>query len=308
MAARPWRSEAVAAARDYVARVVASSRDDNVVFLASGIAFNILLAAIPFLLLLITGFTYLLPRLLAVDPSMAVEQFVGGLLPVSDGAGAALIKGLLDDVLRTRGRVTVLSAIVFLWLSTRLFGSLRVALADVFDLDRERGMLHGKLFDLGITLVATVLFVASQVATTYMLLGTTRGLRVMSEIGFRADVVGRFEYWSARVLAFAFIAGMFYSLYRYLPLSRVQPRSAWRAALVATVLFEAAKSVARLVLAAIDVSTLYTGTIAALVIVVLWVYYAALIFLVGAEVGHVAELRGRARLLRATPTAGVAAN
>jgi membrane protein len=37
--------------------------------------------------------------------------------------------------------------------------------------------------------------------------------------------------------------------------------------------------------------SLYTGTLAALIIVVVWVYYAAMIFILGGEVAQVHELR-----------------
>ena len=296
MADRRWWLDRAWAVRDYLRRVWDNSQEDNVLFLAGGIAFNILLAAIPFLLLLITGFTYLLPRLLAVDPSAAVHGFVAGLLPVQTGAGSALVYSVLDDVLRTRGRVTLWSAIIFLWLSTRLFGSLRTALADVFDIDRERSVIRGKIFDLQITLVATVLFAASQVVNTYLLLATTRGLRVLTELGFRRDVMGRFELWTARVLAFVFIAAMFFALYKFLPVRKVRTRTAWLAALFAAGLFEVAKHVFRIAVTSISVQSLYTGTIAALVIVVAWVYYAAVIFLIGGEVGQVYELRRTRRL------------
>ena len=43
---------------------------------------------------------------------------------------------------------------------------------------------------------------------------------------------------------------------------------------------------------------MYTGTIAAVVIVVLWVYYAALIFVLGGEVAQVHELRRIRRMQR----------
>ena len=41
--------------RDYVKRVWDNSGEDNIFFLAGGIAFNILLAAVPFFLLLVSG-------------------------------------------------------------------------------------------------------------------------------------------------------------------------------------------------------------------------------------------------------------
>ena len=40
-----------------------------------------------------------------------------------------------------------------------------------------------------------------------------------------------------------------------------------------------------------DPGSLYTGAVAAVVVIVFWVYYAALIFILGGEVGQVYELR-----------------
>ena len=295
-AARPWWRDAAWVSRDYVRRVWDSSREDNVLFLASGIAFNILLAAIPFILLMITGFTYLLPKLLAVDPSAAIHQFLGILLPATAGAGTQVVYDIVDDVMRTRSTVTAYSAVIFVWFSTRLFGSLRAALAEVFDIENERGIIHGKIFDVQITIVATVLFVASQAVGSYMLLATTRGLRVLDELGLRSELMGRFELWVGRVLAFTFMVVMFFALYKFLPIRRVRSRTAVLGAVFSAVLFEIAKAVFRAVVTSIDVNSLYTGTIAALAIVVAWVYYAAVIFLIGGEVGQVYELRRTRRL------------
>ena len=46
--------------RDYAKRVWDNSGEDNVLFLAGGIAFNLILAALPFILLLVAGVTLLL--------------------------------------------------------------------------------------------------------------------------------------------------------------------------------------------------------------------------------------------------------
>ena len=53
-----------------------------------------------------------------------------------------------------------------------------------------------------------------------------------------------------------------------------------------------------------DPSSLYTGTIAAIVAVVFWTYYGSLLFLIGGEVAQAAELR-RAEL-RALTAVGAA--
>ena len=106
------------------------------------------------------------------------------------------------------------------------------------------------------------------------------------------------EFWVGRFLAFVFITLMFFALYKYLPVRKVRTRTALLAAVFSGFAFEFAKQVFRWVVASVNPSTLYTGTIAALVIIVVWVYYAALIFLIGGEVGQVYELRRTRKLQR----------
>jgi len=269
-----------------------------VLFLAGGIAFNILLAAIPFFLLLVTGLTYFLPEITQLSPLVTIHEFIDRLLPVQSAIAGTWTHEMIDDVVNTRGSVTIWSALLFAWLSTRLFGSLRTALADVFDIENERSIIRGKIFDFQITAVSTVLFVASTVISSYLALATTRGLGVLKEFGVRQDLMTDLEYWIGRTLAFLFITLMFFALYKYLPIRKVRARTALLAATFSGVLFELAKNIFRLVIEGLNPQSIYTGAIAALVIIVVWVYYAALIFLIGGEVGQVYELRRTRRLQR----------
>ena len=286
--------------RDYAKRVWDNSSEDNVLFLAGGIAFNILLAALPFVLLLIAGVTYLLPILYhgQFDSANAVSFFLDRLLPAHEETPTSPIHKLVTDILRTRKSFTIYGAIGFIWFSTRLFGSLRTVLASVFDIENERGIIQGKLFDIQLTIVATLLFVASTALNTYLSVATRSGVQFLGRLGLRNDVMGGVEYWSGRVVAFVFIAWMFFSLYKYLPVRRVRWRSAWIAALFTSALFEAARWIFSYYVRTFNPGSLYTGTLTAIVVVVFWTYYAALIFILGGEVGQVYELRRMRRLQR----------
>ncbi len=297
-AQRPWWISAGWTARDYLKRVWDHAAENNVLFLAGGIAFNIMLAAVPFVLLLVAGLTYLLPAISDVDSTVAVYEFIDRLLPARSSDTARYVHTMLGDIIRTRGAVTFYSAILFVWLSTRLFGSLRSALADVFDIESERGIIQGKIFDIQITVVSTVLFVMSTLVTTYLALATSRGLEALQQAGLRKDVMSGLEYWIGRVIAFAFIAMMFFALYKYLPIRKVRTRTAWLAATFSGLLLEVARQVFHYVLGNMNPESMYSGTIAAMVIIVVWVYYAALIFLIGGEVGQVYELRRTRKLQR----------
>ena len=280
--------------RDYAKRVWDNSGEDNVLFLAGGIAFNLILAAVPFILLLVNGVTYLLPIFVhsaPVNNASQVYEYLDRLLPAHNHSDSSSIDKLILDIVNTRGQIGVFAAIGFVWFSTRLFGSLRTVLASVFDIESERGIIAGKIFDIKITIVGTLLFVANLLVNTYVMLATKSGGNALVAAGLRRDVMGGVEYWIGRGLAFAFIALMFFSLYKYLPIRRVRAKTAWFAALFTSFAFEAARWIFSIYTSTFNPASLYTGTLAAIIIVVVWVYYAALIFILGGEVGQVYELR-----------------
>src|SRR5438045_3688835 len=196
MAKRPFFVSLGWTLRDYAKRVWDNSGEDNVLFLAGGIAFNVLLAALPFILLLATGVTYLLPIVYkgTINSTEQIGFFLDRLLPAHSEVDSPYHK-LINDLLRTRGSITLYSAIGFIWFSTRLFGSLRTVLASVFDIESERGIIAGKIFDVKITVLSTLLFVASVTVSTYVMLATKSGSQALIMAGLRKDVMGGVEYW-----------------------------------------------------------------------------------------------------------------
>jgi membrane protein len=209
--------------RDYVKRVWDNSGEDNIFFLAGGIAFNILLAIVPFVLLLVSGLATLLNH--SADQTFAdVTSIIDSLLPPHAETSGSPVHMLLIDVIRARGAVGLYSAVGFVWFSTRLFGSLRSVLADVFDIETDRGIIAGKLFDIQITIMATLLLVAYTALSAYLALATTRGVQIFERLGIRADVMGTLEYAFGRSIAFVFVAAMFFALYKFLPNRKIR----WR--------------------------------------------------------------------------------
>lgn len=291
---------------DILRRVWNQAAEDNVPFLAGGLAFNILLALVPFVLLLISGLSFLLgsePAEAAATVTSLVEQ----LLPNDSIAASQLLRGILTDVMSTRGAVTIYSAITFAWFSTRLFGSLRSVLALIFD-GTDRGIVAGKLFDLVATLISTVAVVVYVVFSAYLDFATTRGFALLRSAGLMPEAMGGVEYVAGRLLALALVFALFYALYRGLPRRRPSVRVAGVAATTATVLFELARHAFALLVGSADPSSLYTGTIAAIVAVVFWTYYSAFLFLIGGEFAQAYDLRrGELALLNASeaPPRGV---
>lgn len=283
-------------ARDYVKRIWDNSGEDNIFFLASAVSFSILLAVVPFFLFYATSLTYLLNESTAaatIEVSALMDRF---LPPRADGT-ESLVTQIVADIIRSRGKVGLYSAIGFIWFSTRLFGTLRSVLGAIFDLETDRGIVDGKLFDIKVTVISTLMLVAYTTLSAYLAL-STGGTTVMKVLGLRQETMSLLNYIIGRVVAFAFIAGLFYGLYKYLPYKRIRWQTALVASIFAGIAFEVAKSIFAFYATSFRPGSLYTGTVAALVVTISWVYYAAVVFILGGEVGQVYELRWMRKIQR----------
>jgi membrane protein len=284
---RPWYRRFGVGFADYARRVWDNSGEDNIFFLAGGISFNIMLAIIPFLLLFATSLTYLLNQSTqaATDEVVAL---VNRFLPPSTSDP---VTHVVAKIIAARGTVGLYAAIGFIWFSTRLFGSLRSILNAIFDIEVDRGIIDGKIYDVKVTIVSSLLFVVYTALSAYIAIASSRSVAVLEAVGLRQDVMGTVEYTLGRIIAFVFIAALFFGLYKYLPYKKMR----WQTALVACaftgVMFEIAKFAFAYYVTSFKPGSLYTGTVAALVIVVLWVYYASMVFILGGEVAQVFELR-----------------
>lgn len=294
---RRWFGSALAALSDYSRRVWNNSSEDAIFFLAGGIAFNILLAAVPFVLLLISGLTYLL----RLSPDTSLSEVIGlvdRFLPPHAETPDSPVHTLIGDLVAARGSLGFYGALVYVWASTRLFGSLRTVLADIFDIETDRGIISGKWFDVRITVYSTAMLVVWIALSLYLSVARSRGLNLLMAIGLREEVMGRVEYVIGRIIAFGFVVLILFSLYKYLPNRRIRWRQALVGALSAGVLLEVARSLWEAYTRSFDWSV-YTGTLYVLVSVVFWVYYAALLFIIGGEVAQAHELRRVRRMQRA---------
>lgn len=270
--------------RRFAVLVVEKAADDNLFFLASGMTFGVLVAAIPFLLLLFTvAGLFLAPQFEA--PQSEVLEWVWRLLPVAGGGVQAELQDLLMEVADRAGSIGVLSGLAFVWLSTRLFGALRAVLGEVFDLRDRPNVVKGKLMDVGMVLLSTVLLCLNIVLTSFL-----RGLgsEGLEAVGLTP---GLFDWALGLMAAFVFIYLMFLFIYKFASLNRISWRTASLAALVAAVGFELLKAGFGWWVASYADYSSFFFAFATMVVLVLSVYYGSALFVLGGEVAQVAELR-----------------
>ena len=107
MARRPIYVRIAWTLRDYAKRVWDNAGEDNIFFLAGGIAFNILLAAVPFVLLLVSGLATLLNH--SADETFAdVTAIIDSLLPPHAETTESPVHALLIEILTDAGIGTMI--------------------------------------------------------------------------------------------------------------------------------------------------------------------------------------------------------
>src|SRR5690606_2803002 len=172
-----------------------------------------------------------------------------------------------------------------IWVATRLVSTLRTALNEIFDIRSGRGIIAGKLFDFKMVLAAGTLFALNVALTVIAEVIARFGL---GHLGLRPTGIADPRFYGA-LAAFLTIWFMFLLIYRYLPAHRIPWRTALTAATFPAFLFEAMKQgFSWYVTNVADFTSIYGGYVAMLIILVLWIYYSAVIFVLGGEVAQVA--------------------
>jgi membrane protein len=170
--------------------------------------------------------------------------------------------------------------------STVVFAQLQGALNLIFRTAGEqlggiRAWMRKRVFSLGVVLALGFLLIVSMIATTALQVVFARLPSLLPAIGNTTTLL-------LYALAFAF-------LYHYLPDRRVAWRQAFLGGAITAVLFALGRYLIGLYLAQAAPGSAY-GSMGALVLLLLWMYYAAVVFFAGALITAVIDERAHSRM------------
>ena len=276
-------------------------------FLASALTFDALLAAIPLLLLLLVGLTHL-ARLSASATAQDLHALFMRIVPqATAGVGGGLFETVergLAGFTRARATVSLYATPLFLWFSTRLFASIRTSLTLVYDVPRRPdggsiilGYLGGKLRDAMMVVLTVLLVAVNAVLTSGIKLLDTRGHALVGTIPFLGFLVSGVGYAITELLAFGSAVWLFYLVFRHASPRRLPRRAALAGSLFTAILFEVARRLYSWYLHNLALVSRFStdANIGALLLFIGWLYYTAVVFLLGAVVAETWDLRARQR-------------
>lgn len=261
-----------------------------------------MLAAVPFVLLLLVALTYL-AELQGNSSSVDIHQLLQPFLPPHTLVGGndpfVVVEGLLAKITENRGTLTLYAIPSFIWFSTRLFGGIRTALNFLYDVSIRTVRRHflltylfAKVRDITMVVVVVILFLFNTVISTLLTVVYSQGEGGSRFSTFFFTTLGRVL---GEVLTVGFSIALFFLIYRHASIRRLP----WRAALVAAsftaIAFEVAKRVFGLYLGRVVTNSQFTldANLGAVILFVLWVWYTSIVFLLGGVVAETWDLRSR---------------
>jgi len=255
---------------------------DNAFFLARGLAFDVLVCLIPAVFLLFILFGFLFDS--QTETIRYMTTYMKSMIPFS----RQQVLRSLFSVVKAQKILGLVGIVGLLWTMSRLFGSIRTVLDEVFEVEEGRGIIEGKVFDLKMMLLSSLFFLATVLITSLSSFLKNASPNILGTkflyLGMRGELI-------SLLLAFLFTFCLFFFLYKFIPYRRVETKTALCAALGASILWELAKQVFRLyLLNAVDLSKVY-GPFGLLFALVFWVYYSCIVFILGAETGWVWRMR-----------------
>ena len=250
--------------------MVASAGEDEWLFLAGGVAYQMFFSLIPLVALIVgvAAFVY--------GPDRAQSEFIEVLRNVYPSATAQELR-IARELVDGRAVSLSLGIIGTLLSAGAVYGALDTALSLILGGGRKRSFLRGHASAFASVAAVAAIAVASfalsygaqaaQDALTAA--GLSRLARVFIAVG--SPALG---------LALGFL--FFYAIYRSVPRRAVDARTAGTAALVSAVLWEIAKVAFGFFTRALGIFAAY-GPIAFAAGLLTWVYLTAVIILLGAE-------------------------
>jgi membrane protein len=274
---------------DIVTRSVSAWFEHNAASLGAALAFYTLFSVAPILIIAVAIAGYVF------GPDTAQVQVLSQLQALLGDAGAAAVRELLSSAHYSdkKGFAAAVGVITLVVGATSVFAELQNALERIWQTPpppKELGwwrFIRSRVLSVGMVLcIGFLLLVSLVVSAALAAFGGWLGTSV-PQLEIVLPVLDLIFSFGMTVLLFALI-------YKYVPRESVPWGDVWVGATVTALLFTIGKSLIGIYLGKSSFSSAY-GAAGSFIVLLLWIYYSAQIFLLGAEFTRVFAYRRGSR-------------
>jgi membrane protein len=251
-----------------ILRTAEGAGNHDVAHRAAGVAYYAFLSVFPLLLGLIAVFGYFLP---SANLQEELLKFVADNIP----GISSILEQNIDSIIELRGAAGVASIVIFFWGASAMFSAVHLAINRAWDISRYKSFFIRKARELGMVLSTGILFLLSLGASA--LISILRGVFDLPAANLIIVNIG------SRVAAFLLIMAVFLLIYKTVPNIRTYWRNVWPGALLAAIFFEVARTLFVIYIENFANYQLIYGSIASIIVLLVWIYYSAFILILGAE-------------------------
>jgi membrane protein len=250
--------------------------DHSASSMGAALAFYTLFSVAPILIIALSVAGYFF------GPHTAETELLAQLRDLTGNAGADVLRGVLASAQYSdkRGMAAIIGVVTLIVGASSVFGELQHSLDVIWSstrrpdsgwwsMVRRRLLSFGMVLGVGFLLLVSLIVSAVLAAFGGWLQARLPGLAITLPI---LDLA----------LSFAMTVLLFAMIYKYVPRESIAWRDVWVGAAVTAFLFTVGKSLIGLYLGRSSFSGAY-GAAGSLVVLLMWVYYSAQIFLLGAE-------------------------
>ncbi len=257
----------------FVRKVINRYAQDDCSYMAASLAYYGLFSLFPLTLALVAILGYLLPISTLEEQILRFSEFY---LPGS----VDLVRANLAHLVMARQSVSIVALIGLLWAATSGVVALTKSLNRVWRAPTPRPFLLQRLLALGLVMTAGLLFFLSISGSAILRFAST-----IPAPGTGGDMLVDSLLWRITASLLPFVATFLTFLLLYWTIPNVPQRLAylWPGALVASLGFEAAKSLFRFYVENLSRYQLLYGSLGTVIVLLLWIYLSAVILLFGAE-------------------------
>jgi membrane protein len=240
---------------------------------AAALSYYALFSLFPLLLLTIVVSTFFF------DTQAASNQIRDILVVFFPGQTAAILQDAVDAALQQRGSASIFAVVVLVWSSASLFGNLEKVMNMVFDCDLPRKIYERRAVGIIMITILIIFLLASVITNLFF---SVLGLAFLNQFNTWLSI-------ASLLIPTAFNAGIFAMLYAFVPARRVSWDAILPAAIMGGLSFEIAKKAFVWYLTTLTNFDFVYGSVATVVVFMLWAYVIFAIVLFFAEICTVLE-------------------